>query len=90
MKLFGRVIAFVETRELVEEQGKRMAIEKLALKYAPEDSADGRKRAIECKWRTLCVLEMTIFHMTGKEAIELINVKEQKSRPVSHLNPSQA
>lgn len=59
----------------MEEQGKWMAIEKLALKYAPEDTADGRKRAINREWRTLCVLEMTVFQMTGKEAIELINAK---------------
>lgn len=75
---FRSVIAFGKIRELVEEQGKRMAIEKLALKYVPEDTADGRKRAVDREWRTLCVLEMTISHMTGKEAIELINAKEQK------------
>ena len=34
--------------------------------------------AIRRDWAPLCMLEMTIDHMTGKEAIELVKAKEAK------------
>lgn len=72
----------VQKRDINQKSSKRMQkypfVQLTALKYAPEDTADGRKRAIDREWRTLCVLEMTISHMIGKEAIELINAREQK------------
>ena len=75
---FRSVIAFGQVRELTDEQEKRAAIEKLALRYAPQDSEDNRQRAIEQDWKPLCMLEMTVEHLSGKEAIELI--KEVASR----------
>lgn len=75
---FRSVIAFGQVRELTDEQEKRAAIEKLALRYAPQDSEDNRQRAIEQDWKPLCMLEMTVEHLSGKEAIELI--KEEASR----------
>ena len=68
---FRSVVAFGKIRMMEDEQEKRTAIEKLAVKYAPNDNADSRKNTIEREWAALCVLEMTIEHMTGKEAIEL-------------------
>ena len=56
---------------------KRTAIEKIALKYAPDDSAANRRNAIEREWEPLCMLEMTAEHITGKEAIELVRAKQQ-------------
>ena len=50
---------------------KRAAIEKLALKYAPDDTQENRHKAIEREWKPLCVLELTPEHISGKEAIEL-------------------
>ena len=41
-----------------------------AAKYAPEDSAEGRRAAIDREWKPLCMLEMTPEHISGKEAIE--------------------
>lgn len=75
---FRSVIAFGQVRELTDEQEKRTAIEKLALRYAPQDSEHNRQRAIEQDWKPLCMLEMTVEHLSGKEAIELI--KEEASR----------
>ena len=40
-------------------------------RYFPEDSAENRRRAIEREWAGLCMLEMDIEHMSGKEAKEL-------------------
>ena len=56
----------------MEEDGeKRAAIEKLALKYAPDDRIENRQEAIEKEWKPLCTLEMIPEHISGKEAIEL-------------------
>lgn len=68
---FRSVIAFGRIAILEEEAGKRAAIEKLALKYAPEDDAAHREEIIRREWEPLCMLKMTIDHLTGKEAIEL-------------------
>ena len=53
----------------------RSVIEALALKYAPDDDAADRNRAIDQEWAPLCMLELTIDHITGKEAIELVKAK---------------
>ena len=73
---FRSVIAFGTVRVLEEEGEKRSAIELLARKYAPADSAENRERAIQREWAPLCMLEMTVEHLTGKEAIELVRKKE--------------
>ena len=58
----------------------RSAIEKLAVKYAPDDPAEHRSQMIDRDWTPLCILEMTIAHMTGKEAIELVRTKTIANR----------
>ena len=68
---FRSVIVFGKMRVVQDEQEKRTAIEKIAVKYAPDDSVTGRQQAIDREWDTLCILEMNMEHMTGKEAIEL-------------------
>lgn len=68
---FRSVIAFGRVRVLEDEAQKRAAIELLARRYFPQDSAENRRRAIEREWTGLCMLEMDIEHMSGKEAIEL-------------------
>ena len=69
---FRSVIAFGQIRVIEDGREKRAAIEKLASKYAPEDTAANRDHAISREWKPLCMLEMTIDHITGKEAIELV------------------
>ena len=49
-----------------------LAVLLLAQKYAPDTSADHKEQAIQREIAPLCMLEMTIEHMTGKQAIELI------------------
>ena len=75
---FRSVIAFGRMRMLEEEGEKRAAIDLLARKYAPEASDESRTRAIEREWTPLCMLEMTIEHLSGKEAIELVRAREGK------------
>ena len=74
---FRSVIAFGKIRVIEDEREKRTAIEKLAVKYAPKDAEENRRRAIERDWKPLCMLEMTIEHVAGKEAIELVKRKDQ-------------
>ncbi len=68
---FRSVIVFGRIRILEENGEKRSAIEKLALKYAPDDTMENRQAAIEKEWKPLCMLELTPEHLSGKEAIEL-------------------
>jgi nitroimidazol reductase NimA-like FMN-containing flavoprotein (pyridoxamine 5'-phosphate oxidase superfamily) len=72
---YRSVIVFGKIRVLEKEPEKREAMEKLAVKYAPHDHPAGRRAAIDREWASLCVLEMSIDHMTGKEAIELTRQK---------------
>ena len=69
---FRSVIAFGRIRILADDAQKRSAIDALAAKYAPNAPVDDRKRAIDREWAPLCMLEMEIDHLTGKEAIELV------------------
>ena len=69
---FRSVIAFGTVRILEEDGEKRAAIEKLAVKYAPVDSRENRDGAIDREWAPLCMLEMSVEHLSGKEAIELV------------------
>ena len=72
---FRSVIVFGQIHIIDCEKEKRGAIEKLAVKYAPNDSEAGRQQAIDREWALLCMLRMDIEHMTGKEAIELVKCK---------------
>ncbi len=73
---FKSVIVFGSIRIVEDEQLKRTAIERLADKYAPDEDAASRNAAIAREWDPLCILEMTIAHMTGKAAIELIRKRQ--------------
>lgn len=75
---FRSAIAFGRIRVLEDEKEKMDSIEKLALKYHPTDNAHHREAAIQKEWKPLCVLEMSIEHMTGKEAIELVKRKNTR------------
>lgn len=68
---FRSVIVFGKARILEQESEKRKAIEKLAEKYSP-DHEEGRLQEIESAFKHLCMIELTIEHITGKEAIELV------------------
>ena len=57
---------------LDSQEEKWAGIEKLALKYAPLDSRENREQVILKEFPPLCVLEMRIEHLTGKQSIELV------------------
>lgn len=74
---FRSVIVFGRVRILDNDDEKRTAIEKLAERYFPSRE-EGRLKEIEKTFERLCMIELTIEHMTGKEAIELIREKNGK------------
>ena len=72
---FKSVIVFGKIRILEDENEIREAIERLAMKYHPTDSIENRIQEIAREWKALCMMELSIEHMTGKEAIEIAKEK---------------
>ena len=68
---FRSVIAFGTMSIIEDEAKKREAITRLAIKYAPCDSAENRERKIDKDWGRLCMLLMRVEHLSGKEALAL-------------------
>lgn len=70
---FRSVIVFGKLRIVEDEREKREMIGKLAAGYAPKLAASAIENEIVKTWKALCLIEMKIEHMSGKEAIELVN-----------------
>jgi nitroimidazol reductase NimA-like FMN-containing flavoprotein (pyridoxamine 5'-phosphate oxidase superfamily) len=71
---FRSVIAFGKARILENETEKRKAMEILAEKYSPNHEK-GRLEEIDKLFNQVCLIEIEIDHLTGKEAIELVREK---------------
>ena len=69
---YRSVIAFGTVRILEDDREKYDSVQEIALKYAPLDTEEQRRASIEREWSGLCMLEMTVEHLTGKEARELM------------------
>lgn len=72
---YKSVIVFGKIRILEHENEIRNAIEKLAIKYYPKGDSTDRDTEIMQEWRALCTMELSVEHMTGKEAIEIAEKK---------------
>lgn len=72
---FRSVIVFGKARILEDETEKRNAIYALSARYAPDHDERRHLQAIEKEINILCMIELTIDHMSGKEAIELVKAK---------------
>ncbi len=72
---FRSVIAFGQIHVMENETEIKKAIEDLAKKYYPDDNETGRNAEIERGWNRLCMIELSIDHLSGKEAIELVKAK---------------
>jgi uncharacterized protein len=70
---YKSVIAFGRARILEDENEKRFGLERLVEKYSPDFIPEG-KVEIEHDLKIVCVLEIAIEHITGKAAIEVINL----------------
>lgn len=76
---FRSVIAFGTIRIIEDEKEMRDAITRLAVKYAPADSAENRGREIEKYWPALCMLSMRVEHISGKESLALAQGREARA-----------
>jgi nitroimidazol reductase NimA-like FMN-containing flavoprotein (pyridoxamine 5'-phosphate oxidase superfamily) len=70
---FRSVIAFGRIHILEAESEKREALEALALKYSLPEDIEGREKEVEGSLSKVCMMELTIDHLSGKEAIELVS-----------------
>jgi uncharacterized protein len=69
---FSSVILFGRARILEADSERQLGLELLNEKYAPDFLAAGLKE-IEKDWGRVSVVEISIEHMTGKAAIEIVN-----------------
>ena len=74
---FRSVIVFGKARILKDEAEIRKAIDILAVKYAPDHDEERRLQAIDREYAAMSMIELSIEHMSGKEAIELVKAKEK-------------
>ncbi len=72
---FRSVILFGKARILQNDDEIYHAIETLGLKYNEDEIAV--EKEIQREWKALCCIEITIEHLTGKQAIELVNKNYQ-------------
>lgn len=73
---FRSVIVFGTIRLLEDKKEKQLALMQLGMRYTPAD-ADGCRQEILKTEGHVAVLELSVEHMTGKEAIELVRGKKQ-------------
>ncbi len=73
---FRSAIVFGRARILTEDSEKRHALESLVAKYSP-DYVKESQAEIEREWQRVCALEVTIEHMSGKAAIEIVTGKAE-------------
>lgn len=69
---YQSVIVFGRARVLVDEAQRRHAMECLAAKYSPSESEERRQAEIEKTNSRVCVVELTLEHITGKAAVECL------------------
>lgn len=72
---FRSVIVFGKARMLEEESEIKSALKKLSERYSP-DQEQLHLQEIEKSFNHVCLIELEIEHMTGKEAIELMRKKQ--------------
>ena len=71
---FRSAIAFGKASIVADDAVKQRALELLARKYSPGLEAEGAA-VIRDEWNNVSIVEITVEHVTGKEAIELVNKK---------------
>lgn len=74
---FRSVIAFGKAYIVEDEKEIMESIEKLSIKYYLEDNEENRNRMIEKEKSVLCMVRIDVEHVTGKEAIELVKMKNK-------------
>ena len=74
---FKSVIAFGHVRILETREEIMPAIRMLADRYSPDESDEKKSAEIDREFAGLAMLELTVEHMTGKEAVELMRKRKK-------------
>lgn len=74
---FRSVVAFGRVRILESDDAKRGAIRLLTDKYSPDESEEKKAGEINKQMPAFVMLELSVEHMTGKEAIELVRKRRK-------------
>lgn len=74
---FRSVIAFGRARILEDAAEKESALKRLGKKYSP-DHEQGFSQEIIKQLAHVCIVEVAIEHVSGKEAIELVREKHKQ------------
>lgn len=72
---FRSVIAFGKVRILDNYEDKMQAISMIANRYSPCADKESLEKEISKGFNHMHIIEFTIEHLTGKEAIELVRAK---------------
>ncbi len=72
---FRSVIVFGKVRILETEEEKLASIRLLTKKYSGGETAERQEMEVQKHFANLCMLEFSIEHLTGKEAVELVRMK---------------
>lgn len=70
---FRSIIAFGKIQILENTEDKMEAIKALAAKYSPLESLENTMETINSSWERFCIARLSIGHLSGKQAKELIN-----------------
>ncbi|MDD3244254.1 MAG: pyridoxamine 5'-phosphate oxidase family protein [Eubacteriales bacterium] len=71
--VFGQICVVQEADEI------RQALEALADKYSP--GCAGKQQEIDRSVHRVCILKLTVAHMTGKEGLELLHERQAPATP---------
>ncbi len=77
---FRSAIVFGRARILTDDHERRKAMEYLVEKYSPDYIQEGQL-AIERGWEKVCLVEISIEHMTGKAALDIIRPNDPLMDP---------
>ena len=75
--LFKSVIVFGNIKVMENEKEIMRAIDALGRKYVPDNSAVNRENAIKKDWEALCMLEMSVEHLSGKQSRALAEMRRK-------------
>lgn len=75
---YRSVVVFGQIRILEDPKAAYRAIEKFVEKYCPDQPPEANRQEIAKDWDRLCMLELEIQRLTGKEALCLTRERAQK------------
>ena len=73
---FRSVIVFGKARIVENIAEIRNALKILAIKYSSSQTQEQHLQAIEKDLKMVCIIELSIEYLSGKEAIELVKMKK--------------